>query len=203
MSIANRPFHKYVMIVFSSHRRWSRLYIGAGLLGLMMLVLWAMPRKAEGSGEIRSTADGSQSSLILVQDDAPDLQVATMSGGDAAVAAGVDNLECRADNDHRFERIRQPRTKHCCPRLFGRDNGRYSLDPASQMGNDRRRGFIDPRLRSYVHRRFGVPVEQTEGGIMGVFAAAPFGSFGCTDQVDTAFLLDRNSGINRDDQAEG
>jgi hypothetical protein len=88
MSIANRLPHKYVMIVFSGRRRWSRLYLWAGLLGLMMLILGAMPRKAEGSSEIRRSVDDLQSTLVPVNYDGPDMQVATMRGGDTTVAAG-------------------------------------------------------------------------------------------------------------------
>src|SRR3990172_2837293 len=64
-SIANRPFHKYLMVVFSGRMRLSRLYLLAVLLAFVMLMLWGMPQQAEGRPEIGSAAGNLPSRAVL------------------------------------------------------------------------------------------------------------------------------------------
>jgi len=90
MSIANRTFYKYTILVFSRHMRLPYLYLVAGLLALAIPVLWGMPQQAGGRTEIWKAADDLQSGLIPVNEDTPELQAATKNSGDIHVAAGGD-----------------------------------------------------------------------------------------------------------------
>lgn len=87
MSLANRPFREYVTVMSSSRVRLSRLCLLAGLLALVVLVLWGMPRQADVRPQALIAADRSQPGLIPVNYDAQD-EVSFESDRDIRVVTG-------------------------------------------------------------------------------------------------------------------
>jgi hypothetical protein len=66
MSIANRSFHKYPIIVLFSRRHLSRSCYLGGLLTLIMLMLGGLPQLADGRTENWDVADGDPSSVAVL-----------------------------------------------------------------------------------------------------------------------------------------